>query len=129
MDRITLPKKKAPEIQLLDEREQQKLQQYIAENQNKSTLGVALSMSTGIRIDELCALQWKDVNIEKCILTVRKTLQRIQCPTETARTKLIITELRSESSNRSAPIPECMIEFLKKFKGNSDEYPLNFCKF
>ena len=77
MDRITLPKKKAPEIQLLDEREQQKLQQYIAENQNKSTLGVALSMSTGIRIDELCALQWKDVNIEKCILTVRKTMQRI----------------------------------------------------
>ena len=128
MASITLPKKKSPEIQLLDEQEQQRLQRYIAENQNKSTLGVALSMSTGIRIGELCALQWKDVDLEKRILTVRKTLQRIQRPTETARTKLIITEPKSESSKRSIPIPECMIEFLKKFKGNSDEYLLSGSK-
>ena len=43
----------------------QNLQQYINHNQNRSTLGVALSMSTGIRIGELCALQWKDVDLEK----------------------------------------------------------------
>lgn len=42
------------EITLLDEKEQTKLQEYIAHNQNKATLGVALSMTTGIRIGELC---------------------------------------------------------------------------
>ena len=125
MDSISLPNKKSPEIQLLDEQEQQKLQQYIAENQNETTLGIALSMSTGIRIGELCALQWKDIDLEKRILTVSKTLQRIQCPTETARTKLIITEPKSESSKRNIPIPECVAEFLRKFRGNPSEYMLS----
>ena len=122
LDGIIMPKNSKTEIQMLDKKEQTVLQQYIAENQNKTTLGIALSMSTGIRIGELCALQWGDIDLEKRILTVKKTIQRIQCPTETARTKLIITEPKSESSRRTIPIPECMMDFLKKFKGNAEEY-------
>lgn len=125
LDGIILPKKKKAEIQLFDETEQNTLQQYIAENQNQTTLGIALSMSTGIRIGELCALQWKDIDLEKRILTVRKTIQRIQCPTEMAKTRLIITEPKSESSRRTIPIPECIMDFLKKFKGNEQEYILS----
>lgn len=124
MDGIILPKKKSPEIQLLDNTEQKQLQKYVSEHQNRSTLGVALSMSTGIRIGELCALQWKDIDLEKRILTVRKTMQRIQCPTGDAKTKLIITDPKSESSHRSIPIPDCMMSFLHKFKGKSDDYIL-----
>lgn len=67
-----------PEITLLDGKEQADLQEYISHNQNKATLGVALSMTTGIRIGELCALQWQDIDLEKRILTVRKTMQRVQ---------------------------------------------------
>lgn len=78
MECIEMPRAKTPEITLLDENEQMKLQQYIANNQNKATLGVALSMTTGIRIGELCALQWGDVDLEKRILTVSKTMQRVQ---------------------------------------------------
>lgn len=124
MDGVVLPKKKSPEIDLLDNAEQAKLQQYINHNQNKSTLGVALSISTGIRIGELCALQWKDIDLEKRILTVRKTMQRIQCPTETSKTKLIITDPKSEFSRRRIPIPDCMVGFLNKFKEKSDKYVL-----
>jgi integrase len=124
MDGVVLPKKKSPEIDLLDNAEQAKLQQYINHNQNKSTLGVALSISTGIRIGELCALQWKDIDLEKRILTVRKTMQRIQCPTEISKTKLIITDPKSESSRRRIPIPDCMVGFLNKFKEKSDKYVL-----
>lgn len=122
MEGVFLPKKKTPEIQLLDEKEQQKLQKYLLKNQNNTTLGIALSMSTGIRIGELCALQWDDIDLEKRILTVRKTMQRIQCPIGNTKTKLIITEPKSESSRRIIPIPECIVEFLKSFKGESKEY-------
>jgi len=125
LDGIILPKRKKPEIQLLDETEQADLQQYIAENQNQTTLGIALSMSTGIRIGELCALQWKDIDLEKRILTVSKTMQRIQIQNAVTKTKLIITEPKSESSKRSIPIPECIMDFLKKLKGNSEEYVLS----
>ena len=124
LDGVSLPKKKSPEIQLLDEAEQVKLQSYVAGHQNRSTLGTALSMSTGIRIGELCALQWKDIDLEKRILTVRKTMQRIQCPTEFSRTKLIITNPKSESSQRKIPIPDCMMSFLLKFKGKDEDFLL-----
>ena len=125
---VILQRNKTLEIDLLDETEQAKLQRYINNNQNHSTLGVALSMSTGIRIGELCALQWKDIDLEKRILTVRKTMQRIQCSTEISKTKLIITDPKSESSRRRIPIPDCMVGFLHKFKEESGNYVLTGSK-
>lgn len=124
LDGIMLPKRKSPRIQLLSETEQIHLQNYISLHQNRSTMGTALSMATGVRIRELCSLQWEDIDLEKRILTVRKTIQRIQCPTETSKTKLIITSPKSESSLRQIPIPDCMISLLCKFKGKPKEYIL-----
>ncbi len=124
LEGVSLPKKKSTEIRLLDETEQLKLQNYVSRHQNRSTLGTALSMSTGIRIGELCALQWRDIDLEKRILTVRKTMQRIQCPSECSKTKLIITNPKSESSQRKIPIPDCMMHFLRKFKGKDEEFLL-----
>lgn len=125
MDGISLSKKKRAEITLLDDSEQQKLQCYIADNQNLTTMGIALSMSTGIRIGELCALQWRDIDLKKRILTVRKTIQRIQYKSAVSKTKLIITEPKSESSRREIPIPDCMMKLLNKFKSNPDNYILS----
>lgn len=125
MEGLVLPKRKNTEIQLLDSSEQSKLQEYISKNQNLGTLGTALSYSTGIRIGELCALQWKDIDFEKRILTVRKTIQRIQCKDGEKRTKLIITDPKSDSSKRKIPIPDCIMSFLYQFKGNPDDYLLS----
>ena len=122
LDGITLPKSSKSNIELLDDTQQEKLQQYIAEHPSNTTLGIALSMSTGIRIGELCALQWEDIDLKKRILTVRKTMQRIQTPHETTKTKLIIAEPKSESSKREIPIPECVVNLLNKFKGKAEEY-------
>lgn len=122
MTEIKLPRKKTPEIKLLDGIEQDRLQKYIHDNQNQATLGAALSMTTGIRIGELCALQWEDVDLEKRILTVRKTIQRIQIQNEKRKTKLVITEPKSESSKRIIPIPDCMVNLLSKFKGKQKEF-------
>ena len=124
MDGIVLPRKKSPEIQLLDEAEQKTLQQYIAAHQNRSTLGTAIALTAGMRIGEICPLQWRDIDLEKRIISVTKTMQRIQCPTETSKTKLIITDPKSESSRRQIPIPDCMLSFLLKFRGKPDEYVL-----
>lgn len=119
---IALPKSIKSEIILLDDKQQERLQRYVAENPSNTTLGVALSMSTGIRIGELCALQWEDVDLEKRILTIRKTIQRIMTPDGKTKTKLIITEPKSESSKRTIPIPECMVSMLEAFKGKTKEY-------
>ena len=71
---ISLPKKKRSEVMLLDANEQNKLQTFINNNRNLSTLGTAISMTTGIRIGELCALQWSNVDFEKRVLKAFENL-------------------------------------------------------
>ena len=74
----------------------------------------------GLRIGEVCALQWKDIDLEKRILTVSKTIQRVQRRTGAKHTKLIITEPKSESSKRTIPIPDYLLPLLKQFRDNGE---------
>jgi signal transduction histidine kinase len=76
----------------------------------------------GLRIGEVCALQWKDIDLEKRTLTVSKTIQRVQSRTGVKHTKLIITEPKSESSKRTIPIPDCLLPLLRQFKDNGEVY-------
>ena len=98
MDGIIMPKCQKSETAIFSPEQQEILKQYIVNNPSLTTLGVALSLCTGVRIGELCALQWADIDLKKRILTIRKTIQRIQCPSGKKRTKLVITEPKSRSS-------------------------------
>ena len=40
-------------------------------------LGIYISLSTGLRIGEICALKWSDINVTDGILTVNRTIERI----------------------------------------------------
>lgn len=40
-------------------------------------LGVLLALTTGMRIGELCALQWQDINVKHGVVDVYKTLSTI----------------------------------------------------
>lgn len=122
---VSMPKKHKAEVQLLTADEQQRLERYIAENHNLTTLGIALAKSTGLRIGELCALQWADIDLEKRTITVRKTIQRIQSKNGSRRTKVIITDPKSESSCRVIPIPAFMIAFLREFRGNGEDFVIS----
>ena len=122
MTEVNMPRRKSAEIQLLDANEQKKLQKFLANNQNHTTLGIAVSLTMGIRIGELCALKWEDIDLEKRILTVRKTIQRISNIDGKTKTKLIITEPKSESSFRNIPIPDSIVPFLKKFESAAENY-------
>lgn len=125
---VMLPKKKKTEISLLNQSQQYRLMEYLLKNQNPTTLGIALSMYTGLRIGELCALHWADIDFEKRILTVRHTIQRIRNEHGSSRTKLIITEPKSVSSQRTIPIPACLIPMLQKFRKSSEAFILSEVK-
>jgi len=125
MEWLVMPKKEKTEIRLLTEAEEKRLMQIVMTDQNLTTLGIALAKMTGLRIGELCALKWADIDLEKRILTVSKTLQRIQVKGGSTKTRLILTEPKSETSKRSIPIPECLIEFLRKFQGDPEQFVLS----
>ena len=124
-ERLIMPKKAKAEVQVLSETEQERLKDYVEHHKTLSTIGIAVCLYTGIRIGELCAMQWKDIDLEKRTLTVRKTIQRIQTPDNTKRTKLVITEPKSQSSIRIIPMPECLAEKLGSYVGNEDDYILS----
>lgn len=111
-----------------------KLEAYLkkeAEQGDAACLGILLSGCSGIRIGELCALQWKDFQLEKGTLTVRKTMQRIRTfetvwaggkkITRTG-TKVVVAGPKSRSSNREIPLPEYLLKLLEKRKGEKEGY-------
>ena len=122
---VSVPHRSFGDIRTLDAQEQETLRRYISLNRTRSSLGAALALSTGLRIGELCALQWKDIDLEKRILTVSKTIQRVKDKSGERKTKLIITEPKSFASNRSIPLTDSIIEFLSAMKGDSREYVLS----
>lgn len=102
--------------------QQLRLEEYMKAHPSFTGVGINLSMYMGLRIGEVCALQWKDIDLEKRILTVSKTIQRVQCRTGAKWTKLIITEPKSESSKRTIPIPDCLLSVLRENKADGDIY-------
>ncbi|WP_294476771.1 site-specific integrase [uncultured Ruminococcus sp.] len=125
MEGLVMPKKEKTEVLLLTTEQEKKLMRILLANPTLTTCGIILARMTGLRIGELCALQWKDINIEKRTLTVNKTLQRIQVKGGKRKTKLVLTEPKSETSKRTIPIPECIIDLLKRFQGKAEEYVLS----
>ena len=71
-------KKKEKEVRVLSQSEQEALLKVLTDEMDRYKFGVLLSLYTGIRIGELCALQWEDFCISQSTLRIRKTMQRIQ---------------------------------------------------
>ena len=101
---------------------QLRLEEYLDMRPSVTSVGISLSMYMGLRIGEVCALQWRDIDLEKRTLTVSKTIQRVQCRTGSKYTKLIITEPKIESSKRTIPIPDRLLSMLRQFKDNGEVY-------
>ncbi len=71
----------------------------------------ALAIGCGLRLGELLALNWEDINFEISTLSVRRNLQRV-------RGKTIIGEPKSDKSRRNVAIPSFVLEDLKKNRRN-----------
>ena len=106
-------------------RDQSKLNQYLIKDPNFIKLGILLSLHTGIRIGELCALRWEDIDLKEQTIHINKTLQRIQVSSEEYtlnKTKVIITSPKSTKSIRDIYIPIFLTVLLSKMKGKAGCY-------
>ncbi|MCH5197238.1 MAG: site-specific integrase [Oscillospiraceae bacterium] len=122
---ISFPRGASKEKELLDKNEQALLNSYLIANPTLSNVGILLSAATGIRVGELCALKWENIDLEKKILTVKNTVQRVKSIGGNTATKVIITPPKSNSSVRVIPLPEFIVPLLSKLKTNSNCYFLS----
>ena len=82
-------------------------------------------MATGLRIGELCALKWKNINLEENYIFIEKTMQRIRNLNSNSPKTIIIEESpKSSTSHRKIPIPENLLPLFNKFKTNDECYLL-----
>lgn len=121
---LRLPKLEKKERGLFDRGQRDILVSYLKESNSASDIGMIIALTTGIRIGELCALKWEDIDLEKRIITVSKTLQRIKNTGGKSATKIVITPPKSRTSERQIPVPEIIYPLLCKLKKDGGSYVL-----
>jgi len=115
---VIRPKVEATELPVLTHDEQEKLLGHVRANLDHKKLGVMVALYTGVRLGELCALQWSDIDFHEGILSITKTLQRIKDtdPTAKKKTKMVIDTPKSKKSIRPIPLPAYLLCLLKQWE-------------
>lgn len=104
-------------IEVLSRTHQKKVMSYIQEHFTFRNLGVYICLSSGMRIGEICALTWDDVDTDNGIIHVRKTIQRIYVIEDgNRRTELLLDTPKTKNSIREIPISKDLSRLLKPFK-------------
>ena len=97
--------------------EQKKIEQYILNEKNKRLFGVLLCLYTGLRIGELLALEWSDIDMNKGELRVNKTCHYGK--DKTGQFGRITDIPKTQSSIRTIPIPKQLMPLLRDTKKKS----------
>ena len=126
--RIHIQHREHGEQRVLNRSEQEKLRQTADDTRDLPAL---LSLYTGMRLGEICALKWTDIDWEQGTITVRRTVQRIagrSIESNGQRTLLMIGTPKSRRSCRVIPVPEFILALLRERMQNSGESPYVFGK-
>lgn len=105
------------DIEVLTLSSQRKLMAHIRENFTFMNLGIYICLNAGLRIGEVCALRWDDIDVEGGVIRVRRTLQRIYLVEgETKSTELIEDTPKTKNSIRDIPMTKDLLSLVKPLK-------------
>ncbi len=105
-------RQRSAETRVLTPAEQEILLHYILGNFKLQEFGILLTLYTGLRIGELCALTWEDISDTS--IRVTKTLQRLK--NEDGKTALTIGEPKSLNSYREIPLADYLQPYIALFR-------------
>lgn len=107
-------------VEILNHTEQACLFRFLHHNIDRYKLGIIICFSTGLRLGEICALKWSDIDIDEKILRVNRTVQRIAVPGRDTRTSLMEGTPKSVFSRREIPLSDDLIDLLLSFYGKGE---------
>lgn len=118
---INKPYIEKKEIQVLNIDEQKRLERVLSSELNEMNVGILISLHTGLRIGEICALSWDDVDLTRKVIHVRHTVVRVQNddPKCNLKTRLVIDTPKTQASNRVIPICSSLLPTLLRLKENA----------
>ena len=112
-DKLKRPKIKEKPVECFTLAEQKQIERAVLNGKKDKLYGIILCLYSGLRIGELIALQWSDIDFAKGILTVSK-------PCHDSKDGLIIDEPKTATSCCVIPLPRQLLPILKGIKKKSD---------
>ena len=110
---------------ILSRPQQRQLMEYLQSHFSFPNLGILICLHSGLRIGEVCALQWRDIDIAAGEIHITKTVQRI-CITDAGIHEYYISVDRPKtpSSTREIPITRELNAILKPLRRimQADDY-------
>ena len=105
------------EIEVMNISDQKKLMNYLKGNFSFLNLGLSICLSTGLRIGEICALKWKDIDTSSGVIRINKTIQRIYVKEAGhSHTEIIIGPPKTSNSRREIPLTKDLMAIVKTLK-------------
>lgn len=115
-NKIKRPKIIEKQVDCFSLAEQKKIETAALSAKKDKYKGIVLCLYTGLRIGELLALSWKDIDLEKGILTVSKTCRDGNINGKHVR---ISDTPKTENSRRQIPLSKTLVKMLKEMKKKS----------
>ena len=112
-DKLKRPKLIERPVECFSLKEQKQIEQAVLNSKKDKLFGILLCLYSGLRIGELIALQWSDIDFAKGTLTVSKSCHD-------GKNGLIIDEPKTATSRRTIPLPKQLMPHVKMLKKRSD---------
>lgn len=114
---LKLPTIEEKEISVFTKKEQKIIESFCLNHQRKNYIGIVICLYTGIRLGELLALTWEDIDLNSNLLTINKTLYSVKI---NGNFQIIVDKPKTKKSNRIIPLPNQLIKLLKVMKKESN---------
>lgn len=111
--KIKMPQQEETKVTAFERNEQERLIGYCLHNKKTNYVGIALCLYTGIRIGELLALTWEDIDFEKGHMTISKTAYQSK---KGEKIQILVDTPKTKNSNRVIPLPKQILVILKRIK-------------
>ncbi len=109
-------KRKKTKVSVFTENEEKKLIRELKTDTDETDAGILVSLFTGIRIGELCALNCNNIDLEEGVLHVTETMQRL--PDDKGgdkKTAVKIDTPKSSCSVRDIPLGKGLVKVIREF--------------
>ncbi|GAB6169661.1 site-specific integrase [Clostridium carnis] len=85
-------------------------------------LALDITLETGFRRGEMCGLTWNDIDLKNKTITLKQALIRIK-------NNYVLSDLKTESSYRTLPISDTLIEKIRVYKTFQNKQKLRYGEF
>ncbi len=120
-DKIKRPKIDEKKVECFTVAEQKMLEEAIKNDKRPKTFGILLCLYTGLRIGELLALEWTDIDFEKGEINISKTCH--DSVDDDGNYVRFVNPPKTSTSMRIVPIPRQLMSLLRETrKKNGSKY-------